>query len=70
MDAELAKRMTDGAHVAVRALEDARTDLRDSAKALQTCGTPSEFHHECLRLMMAVESLEARVSEYAVEVTQ
>lgn len=54
------------ASAAAGALEDARGSLRDAGKFAAQGGLPLRFSSEAARLMMAVEDLEAQISEWAV----
>lgn len=69
IDAEVQQRMTDCVRIAVGNLEDMRLLARGTAKFVERSGIPGPFHAETIALIERVESLEARISEYAVEVS-
>ena len=70
VDEELEQRMKEYAGTAVGTLEDMRALARDASKFLHKSGVPSELHWESIQILERIESLESRVSEYAVEVAQ
>lgn len=69
LDTEIQRRMTECVKTAVGNLEDMRMLARDTAKYVERSGIPGTFHAETIALIERVESLEARISEYAVEVS-
>jgi hypothetical protein len=69
INAELQTRMTECVKTATGNLEDMRMLARDAAKYIERSGVPGPFHAEAIQLVLLIETLEARLSEYAVEVT-
>jgi hypothetical protein len=68
IEAELHKRMVEAVQTACGNLEDMRMLARDTAKYVERSGIPGTFHAETIGLIERIESLEARISEYAIEV--
>lgn len=69
LDAEIQERMTECVKTATGNLEDMRMLGRDAAKFIERAGIPGPFHADAIELIVLIESLEARLSEYAVEVS-
>lgn len=69
IDEGMDERHAEYATAAVSALEDMRGLARDAGKFAAKGGLPVEFQSETARLRMEIEALEARMSEYAVEVS-
>lgn len=69
-DQELDARMRQYATQAVGSLEDMRGLARDVGKFIDRGGLPVQFQRQATEVLAAVETLEAGVSEYAVQLEE
>lgn len=67
---ELDRRLAEGSAEAVRLLDGMREKAREVAKHLDRAGVPPELHWAAIEILERVESLEARVGDYAVAVRE